>query len=313
MAWTKEKINTWMDLLKKIGVIDTYMSIISKREINDMLSRGLENKEYINYTKNNPFIWSVLPIINEFFAKNPEEIKSLKDVFEAYNSISYSLEKSKSIILESLEKKLDKHSPHKIPIIYTTYVMPTQYLYDGNERRELYAINSFNIKDYGRLDFLEAILELKNKNIINISSFELSTADSEKITFKLTLDYKKYKKRITKKIKMQQNKKDIKHKVEFDPDESKLFIDNKKINIQKFSDQYHLLKTIFENKKEIRKEWFFSEIGEKVDAEQPNPNKKYSNATYQIKIKIAIDIGIKDFFITTGQSLKINNRYLSLP
>ena len=66
---------------------------------------------------------------------------------------------------------------------------------------------------------------------------------------------------------------------------------------------------MLEEKKELKKEWFFSEIAERIDESNIN-DKKYYNAIYQLKIKLEKQ-GIKDFFITTRQSVKINKKYLS--
>jgi len=42
-----------------------------------------------------------------------------------------------------------------------------------------------------------------------------------------------------------------------------------------------------------------------------NEDKKFYNATYQIAQKIIKDTGIRDFFITTKQSARINPKYLN--
>jgi len=102
----------------------------------------------------------------------------------------------------------------------------------------------------------------------------------------------------------------VKYKSSFDEAKGVLTIGNKEIKIKKFTDQYHLLRIIFENQNEIYQEWFFSEISEKYDSEADLPDKKFYNATYQLKQKIARETGIKDFFITTTQSFKINPKYL---
>ena len=104
------------------------------------------------------------------------------------------------------------------------------------------------------------------------------------------------------------NKQKINYVVSFDENRGILFIGNGKTKIQKFNDQYHLLRIIFKNKKDICQEWFFSKIAEEYDKMANLPDKKFYNATYQLNQKIAIDTGIKDFFITTNQSLKINEK-----
>ena len=97
----------------------------------------------------------------------------------------------------------------------------------------------------------------------------------------------------------------------FSEEKGLLEVNRKKIKVKKFSDQFHLLKIIFENKENLKKEWFFSEIAEIYEPLNPPMDKKFYNATDQIRKKIAIETGIKDFFITTRQSLRINTNYLS--
>ncbi|MEI7765479.1 MAG: hypothetical protein WCI93_02730 [bacterium] len=101
----------------------------------------------------------------------------------------------------------------------------------------------------------------------------------------------------------------ITKKLYFDIDKSRLYVWGKEIKLLKFKDEYHTLKTMFENPKELPQEWFFSEIAERIDESNLN-DKKYYNAIYQIRLKLEKQ-GINDFFITTKQSVKINKKYLS--
>ena len=97
--------------------------------------------------------------------------------------------------------------------------------------------------------------------------------------------------------------------VSFDVNLSKLIVGNKQISIKRLSDQYHLLRVILgsEDKKSI---WFFSEIGEILDQYKKVGNdKRYYNATYQIKKKLEV-VGSDDLFKTTNQSIEINEQYL---
>ena len=97
--------------------------------------------------------------------------------------------------------------------------------------------------------------------------------------------------------------------LEFDPNKSCLHVRGKEITIRKFTDQYHTLRIIFEDPKEIAKNWFFSEIAEKVDVRKPT-EKTYYNATHQVRLKLEAK-GFPNFFKTTTQSVQINAEYLS--
>ncbi len=102
----------------------------------------------------------------------------------------------------------------------------------------------------------------------------------------------------------------IKEKTYFDPDKSILFIGEKEVKFRKFTEQYHTLRIIFENKEDLKEEWFFSKIGEEIDIGKGYTDKHFHNYISAIKRKIAAETGIKDFFITTTQSVKINKDYL---
>ncbi|MCG2686673.1 hypothetical protein L6278_00875, partial [Candidatus Parcubacteria bacterium] len=104
---------------------------------------------------------------------------------------------------------------------------------------------------------------------------------------------------------------DISKTLDFDTDKSRLYVQGKEIKIQKFSDQYNVLKILFKNKESLSEEWFYSKIAELLDRAEDFKDKKFYNAIYQINQKIAKETEIKNFFITTNQSFKIDNKYLA--
>lgn len=112
-------------------------------------------------------------------------------------------------------------------------------------------------------------------------------------------------------VKNMDNDDNLKINLSFDEANSILNVGEKIVKIRKMKDQYHLLRTIFEDKEEVGKEWFFSEIAEKYDSEADLDDKKFYNAAYQVSQKIARDAGIRDALITTTQSVRINPKYLS--
>ena len=98
---------------------------------------------------------------------------------------------------------------------------------------------------------------------------------------------------------------------QFDAASSRLHVKGENVEIRRVSDQYDLLRVIFEEQQEIGKEWFFDEIADKVDAAQSGKrNKKYYNAAYQINRKLA-EKGLKNFFILNAHSAKITPHYLA--
>jgi len=96
----------------------------------------------------------------------------------------------------------------------------------------------------------------------------------------------------------------------FDKDKGILYIQNKEIKITKFTDQYDMLDLIFKSSENQQKDWQYSEIQEFIDQAKPSDWKRLYNIAYALRNKIAIETGIKDFFLTTTQSIKINPKYL---
>lgn len=103
----------------------------------------------------------------------------------------------------------------------------------------------------------------------------------------------------------------FKGNLSFDEAKSVLIIGDKTVKIRKGSDQYHLLRIMFENKKDLAQEWFYSEIAEKYDYANRFDDKKFYNAAYQVKQKIARDAGLQDALLTTTQSVRISPKYLN--
>jgi PAS domain S-box-containing protein len=96
----------------------------------------------------------------------------------------------------------------------------------------------------------------------------------------------------------------------FEEERGVLLVGNAEVKFQKFSKQYYLLQIIFKEKDCKNKDWQFSEISEIMDIESKFDWKKLYNVADAIRKNIAIETGIKDFFIRTTQSLKINPSYL---
>lgn len=96
----------------------------------------------------------------------------------------------------------------------------------------------------------------------------------------------------------------------FDLDTGTLTVQNKPVKIRKFSKQYSFLKVIFENEEGLQKDWQFSEIAECMDSINDNEWKKLYDMASAISRSVAMETGIRDIFITTTQSIKINSKYI---
>lgn len=109
---------------------------------------------------------------------------------------------------------------------------------------------------------------------------------------------------------LKEERKNLKTNLSFDEAKSILEIGNDAVKLRKGSDQFHLLRIMFEDKSELPKEWFYSEIAEKYDMGATIDDKKFYNASYQVNQKISRDTPFKDVLITTSQSVRINPKYL---
>ncbi len=83
------------------------------------------------------------------------------------------------------------------------------------------------------------------------------------------------------------------------------------INFGKNANYFPLLRILFADEASKRKDWQLSELAEKFDLATPPKDKNLYNYFYQMGQKIAIEAGIKDFFLTTLHTVQINPKYLS--
>lgn len=93
----------------------------------------------------------------------------------------------------------------------------------------------------------------------------------------------------------------------FDAETSILFVRGSVCKIRKYSKQFEFLQVIFSNPDN---DWQLSEIAEKIDLSTSFKWKVLYNHCNALKSKIAAEAGIKDFFISTTQSVKINPKYI---
>lgn len=89
-----------------------------------------------------------------------------------------------------------------------------------------------------------------------------------------------------------------------------LSVGSAKIQIQRFSKQAQMLTIIFKDDASMHQDWQFSEISEMIDIEVTFNWKKLYNIADAIRKNIAIETGIKNFFILTTQSIKINPQHV---
>ncbi|MDD5551766.1 MAG: hypothetical protein PHI88_01205 [Candidatus Pacebacteria bacterium] len=178
-------------------------------------------------------------------------------------------------------------------------------------------ITWFNDFKKTKISFIKVILGLEKENIIRIKElrndatlndsgefkpdwFEKDNvcAEIQMLNYELAKELAGYSK----------TGRDIGHSMTFDESKGVLFIGDKRIKTTKFSNQYNMLKVIFKDDYSKKMDWQYSEIMEIIDFQQDWES--LYNVAYALNNKIAKETGIKDFFITTKQSVKINPKYL---
>jgi hypothetical protein len=100
-----------------------------------------------------------------------------------------------------------------------------------------------------------------------------------------------------------------KNETRFDKETGILHLYGEKITFT--HDQLFLMKTIFSDPERLKDDWFFSEISRLFDHEEKAPDKKFYNAAYAARKKIATESIVKDFLITDKEKVRINPEYLT--
>jgi hypothetical protein len=191
MKLSYNKKSEWEYFIKRLGISNIYEKFVEKEKQNFLsVIFNDSEREATKYVEENPPIEKVLPTINEVLTEEPENIKLINWLFLEYSFINYSIDRSKEIILNSIAD-LSKDYGSNIPLVYTTLKLPASRYYNVEVWRELCNPGAFRKKDYGNLDFINAILELRNDKIISTHFFNIISVSQEQITFKLIINLRK--------------------------------------------------------------------------------------------------------------------------
>ncbi len=116
-------------------------------------------------------------------------------------------------------------------------------------------------EDYENI--ISSLLEigvLKDKKVVGYELVKRDDWEDIKETwdaYNIKIDYEKFNKfseELINRIKELKGEKPKSNRLEFDLDKALLYINDAEIKVQKFSDQYHLLRIVFEDKKDLLKE-----------------------------------------------------------
>jgi hypothetical protein len=208
--FSESKKKAWLHFFEQLGILEKYEGVF-KRKLNeksswDLFSPNTSEKEQIEFNKRylekHPPLNEVIPSANEILSENSNKIKHFNGVFIDYNSFPpYSLEKSKEVIIKSIEKLTEKYGESGVPLVYTTLKLPSPANFPSHTWRELFNNLSFNKEDYGNVDFIQTLLDLKKDGVINIYFFEILFFDNSNLVIKAVVHYKKKQKSSTAKVK----------------------------------------------------------------------------------------------------------------
>ncbi len=222
--------------------------------------------------------------------------KSLGNTNVKTNPNVFTFEKHKEIFLEKMKQEFSKFGNEFV--IEDTFDEPFESeRISEEELRARYKKKEFL--------FFHTIFALNRLNLIKILSLGSNWDYHEDypVSYEARI-------RLLPSLLTQFGSKSEQYAIRFDTNKSRLYFKDKEIKIKKFSDQYHILRIMFENPKDLADEWFFSLVAEKYDSSGHFSDKKFYNAIYQINLKLG-RLGIDDLFITTRQSVKINEKYMS--
>lgn len=192
---------------------------------------------------------------------------------------------------------------------YPNHKYGNSFLFRGNDLRSVPLTNSHEFLFLHTMVALEyqKYLHIENLWVFNMDVPPEKQTDDYKIKLELLPKF-------TERLQIIPNKEvaapTTKKRLSFDPETAIFSVDGKPVKFTKFSQQYHCLRIIFEHPDELAKDWFFSEIAEKIDSLGKLNDKTIYNAFSQIKIKIGLQAKVDDLFQTTAQSVKINKKYL---
>ena len=228
----KPKISTdkereWFNYFIKIGTIKD-----SSKQAEEL------KKEFNSYSPfNGKLMKNLLKETDFTITELPSEIKKMDWIFREYNSTPYSLEKSRSVILASLDRLSEKYET--IPLVYTTLPYPTSMYFPSDIWREILSTHSFDKEDFGHIDFLNALNSLIEDGVIGLLFFDTIYVDDKNLALKATII--KYKRGH---IKEEPSK--IKQGLSFDDSKGIIRYGDKECEIPINTNQYFLCQKMFQ-------------------------------------------------------------------
>ncbi len=148
-----DQATAWLDLIKELS----------------LKTNGIDLPALID--RGSVCISHILNQINTALSLSPKALINVRNLLTVYCSTYYSLEKSKDLVLISVEKQAANYS--NVPLIYTSQCLPSAASYPSDTWRLLEAVSSFDKKDYGRINLIDSLLSLQQEGKLQILSFAI--------------------------------------------------------------------------------------------------------------------------------------------
>ena len=229
----------WDGLFKRLGWGDKlYENVLKDSPILSMFDNWKEDASDLGKSTESLVEYLLFPSISKYVSPGEKRViimQSLIDCF--YDSNTFSLKRSMEIIMESVERLSQDYDI--VPLIYTTLKLPSYVQYPSDIWRKIFGANSFKREHHGQLDFVEAILELRNKKLLNLNLIDIIYSNEEKLVIEANVTK-------TGKDLFIKNKSTQDSKMFFDKNSSQIVFGEKICDIPKNTHQYFLCKKMFD-------------------------------------------------------------------
>lgn len=282
-----DKEQAWLDFFENIEVFKE--SQTTKEELVEAFSKPLRSFHSKEFKE-------CLEISNFTITELPEKIDNLWVVLFAYSPFPYSIEKTKEIILENMEKLSDKYD-NTIPLVYTTLPLPHPYYFTAEIWREIKGVESFKKEEHGHLEFTRAIYNLWKEAVISILFFEILAVSDKSVTFRVVVQ------------KNNKSKKKVKEKGPkltkplFIEEDGEIKFNGKTCKLPLNTNQYFLCKILFceTSKTRVTEQ----EILDSVDWDRDNKRSVY-DAMRAVNLKTKKHLNVDQFLKWMNGSVWIN-------
>ncbi len=131
-----------------------------------------------------------LRLVNSELLKDIECFDKCFWLFWTYSRDTYDANKSSEALLGSLNRLKELYGDAQLPFIYTTQILPSAGSYPVDIWRELRTIDGIvKSSDFGKIDIIKGMIELWNRELIDVTSFNFLYANDDFFVVKIKFKY----------------------------------------------------------------------------------------------------------------------------